>query len=98
MPLKRNIEGDRRTKRIRCLRVYTYFIEYQKSSAERKALLQIMSHHEHGHLVHIPQLENERVHIRSNALVQRAKRFVQQQYLGFTDDRLSNRQALLHAS
>src|SRR5713226_9652252 len=74
-PLEGNIEGNRRAVGIRRLWVHAHLIEYQQPRTERKALLQIMSHHEHGHFVHVPQLEDERVHIRSNARIQRAKGF-----------------------
>ena len=77
MPLERNIERNGRTECLRCLGVDTYFIEYQDARTECEAFLQIVRHNEDRHLVHVPKLQYQRVHIGCDPRVQRPEGLVQ---------------------
>src|SRR5690606_29734440 len=58
----RQVIGDGCAVGFRRLRVPAQLVEHQDTGGELEALLQVMSHHEDGHPLLLPELEDDVVH------------------------------------
>ena len=73
-------------------------VEYQEPRAQLESLGDVVGHHEHGERQFLVQLTHQLVHVGAYARIQCAERLVEQQDAGRGDERLRQRQALLHAA
>jgi hypothetical protein len=54
-----------------------HFVEHEEPRSQLEALLHIVRDHEDGHLVRRPQLDDQAMHVRRDAWIQRAERLIQ---------------------
>ena len=73
-------------------------LESDDARAKAESLGQIMGDHDNGQRAFVPQLFDQHMDVCANARVERAKRLVEQQHLWLGNQRLRQRQALLHAA
>jgi len=78
------------------LRVVPHLVEGQHPGAELERLLEVVGDHEDGHSGLAPQPQHQRVHVVADAGVEGAERLVEQQDARLDDQRLGDRQPLLH--
>src|SRR3990167_8620452 len=93
-----DVVGNARAEGVRCVRVNAGLVENQQAGAEAEALAQVVGDHKYGELGFVPQLQQQAVHVLADAGVEGAEGFVEQQHARLHDQRLGNRQALLHAA
>lgn len=96
--MQRDVVGDGGAVGLRGLHVEAGLVEDQQAGAQFEAFLEVVGDHEDGHLVFVPQAQDQPVHVGADAGVEGAEGFVQQQYLRLLDDGLGDGQALLHAA
>src|SRR4051812_25042493 len=66
---------------FRGLWIVTTLVEDQQPRAQLEAFLEIVRDHEDGHAILRPESKNDFVHVRSDAWIERAEGFIQQQNL-----------------
>src|SRR5690606_41384920 len=73
-------------------------VEDEQSRAELKAFFDVVRDHEDRHPILLPEAQDELVHVRGDARVERSGRLVEQQDLRLADHRLRDGEALLHTA
>jgi hypothetical protein len=73
-------------------------VEGEHSGAKLERLADVVGDQEHGHAGRAPKADDQLVHVVADAGVERAERLVEQQNSGLEDQRLCDREPLLHAA